>query len=120
MELTKALELENSMWKAAQNRNAEEFLKIVSAEAVMVCGGYRCLGKEYAEIIRSFDCKSYAIDCFEIVHEDDSSFQVHYILKMEVENIQNRDLEGTFHITTTWQLTDGVWKVVFNMDQRLA
>lgn len=119
MNLSEALELENSMWKSAQNRDAEGFLKIVSPEAVMVCGGYRCTGKEYAEIIRLFDCKSYDIDCFEIVHEDDNSFQVHYTLKMEVENKQNRDLEGTFHITTTWHLTNGIWKVVFNMDQRI-
>ena len=119
MNLKKALELENSMWKTAQNRDADEFLKIVSPEAVMVCGGYRCLGKEYAEIIRLFDCKSYDIDCFEIVQEDDHSFQVHYTLKMEVENMQNHDLEGTFHITTTWHFADGIWKVVFNMDQRI-
>ena len=119
MNLTKALELENSMWKTAQNRDAEGFLKIVSPEAVMVCGGYRCTGKEYAEIIRLFDCKSYDIDRFEIVHEDTDSFQVHYILKMEVGEIQNHDLEGTFHVTTTWHLTDGEWKVVFNMDQRI-
>ena len=41
-------------------------------------------GKDYAEIIRMFDCKSYEIQEFEIVHEDAVSFQVHYLLKMEV------------------------------------
>lgn len=108
------------MWSAAKSRNAEEFLKVVSPKAVMVCGGFRCSGKEYAEIIREFDCKSYDIESFEIVHEDTDSFQVHYILKMEVENIQNCDLEGTFHITTTWHSTDGIWNVIFNMDQRIS
>lgn len=120
MNLEKAFELENSMWKTAQNRDAEEFLKLVSPNAVMVCGGYRCLGKEYAEIIKVFDCKSYSIDGFEIVNEDNNSFQVHYVLKMEVENEQNRDLEGEFHITTTWHLIDEKWTVVFNMDQRIC
>ena len=111
MTITEALELENSMWKAAQNRDAEAFLKVVSAEAVMVCGGYRCSGKEYAEIIRMFDCKSYSIEGFEIVHQGNSSFQVHYILKMEVEKEENSDLAGTFHITTTWKFTDEGRKV---------
>lgn len=120
MDLTEALKLENSMWNAARNRDSEEFLKIVSPTAVMVCGGFRCSGKEYADIIRSFDCKSYTIDNFEAVHEDEHSFQVHYVLKMEVENEQNKDLEGTFHVTTTWHFSDGAWKVVFNMDQRIA
>lgn len=119
MNLTKAMELEDSMWKAAKNRDAEGFLKVVSPKAIMVCGGYRCYGEEYAEIIRSFDCKSYDMDCFEIVNEDGNSFQVHYILKMEVENIQNSDLGGNFHITTTWNFIDGNWMVVFNMDQRV-
>ena len=45
MTATEALELENSMWKAAQNRDAEAFLKVVSADAVMVCCGYRCTGR---------------------------------------------------------------------------
>lgn len=86
----------------------------------MICGGFRCSGKEYAEIIRVFDCKSYHIQDFEIVHEDSDSFQVHYILKMEVEHARNLDLAGTFHITTTWHRMDGMWKVIFNMDQRIV
>ncbi|MBQ8010418.1 MAG: nuclear transport factor 2 family protein [Oscillospiraceae bacterium] len=120
MNQNEAITLEHRMWKAAQNRDAAAFLEIVSPEAVMVCGGFRCTGKDYAEIIRMFDCKSYEIQEFEIVHEDAVSFQVHYLLKMEVEDVQNSDLAGTFHITTTWHCTDGVWRVVFNMDQRLA
>lgn len=46
--------LETKMWEAAKNRNAVEFLNVVSEDAVMVCGGYRCTGKEYAEIISFF------------------------------------------------------------------
>ena len=120
MNLTEALELENEMWKAARNRNDEDFSKIVSPQAIMVCGGFRCLGKDYAEIIREFDCKSYEISDFEMVLAADDFFQVHYVLKMKVENEQNRDLEGTFHVTTTWHFSDGMWRVVFNMDQRIV
>ena len=119
MNIEEALTRENSFWKAAQNRDAEGFLQIVSAEAVMVCGGYRCLGKDYARIIGNFDCKSYTIDCFEIVCESTDAYQVHYIVRTEAEYEQNRDLEGTFHVTTTWQLINGSYKAVFNMDQRI-
>ncbi len=86
----------------------------------MVCGGYRCTGKEYAEIIGKFDCKSYDIECFEIVYAGDNAFQVHYLLEMKVDDIRNKDLEGTFHITTTWICESGLWKIVFNMDQRIV
>ena len=111
--------LETKMWEAAKNRNAVEFLNVVSEDAVMVCGGYRCTGKEYAEIISFFDCKSYNIVNFETICEDTSSVQVHYVIKLEVNDDKNSDLAGTFHITTTWKNQDGRWKVVFNMDQRV-
>ncbi len=112
--------LETKMWEAAKNRNAVEFLNLVSEDAVMVCGGYRCTGKEYAEIISFFDCKSYNIINFETICEDTSSVQVHYVIKLEVNDDKNSDLAGTFHITTTWKNQDGRWKVVFNMDQRVS
>ena len=104
---------------AAKNRDAKRFLEIVSPEVVMVCGGYRCTGKECAEIIRIFDCRSYSIEHFEIVHSDEASFQVHYIIKTEVGDERNSDLAGTFHITTTWVSAGGRWKVVFNMDRKI-
>lgn len=114
------LVLETKMWEAAKNRNVIEFLNVVSKDAVMVCGGYRCTGKEYAEIISFFDCKAYDISHFEIVSEDTSSAQVHYVINLEVNEEKNSDLAGTFHITTTWKNHDGKWKVVFNMDQRVS
>ena len=119
MELNRAYDLEVSMWEAARNRSSSNFLKVVSEEAVMVCGGLRCTGKEYAEIVAMFDCKAYAIEHLEIVNQDENSIQVHYVIHLEVNSEENSDLAGTFHITTTWKNMDGVWKVVFNMDQRV-
>ena len=113
-------QLEVRMWEAAKNRDSKAFLELVSEDAVMVCGGYRCSGREYAEIVAVFDCKSYAIEHFEIVNQDAESFQVHYVLRMDVTQEENRDLAGTFHITTTWKQIEDSWKVVFNMDQRVA
>lgn len=119
MELNKAYELEISMWEAAKNRSSSDFLRIVAEDAVMVCGGLRCTGKEYADIVSVFDCKSYVIEHFEVVNEDERSIQVHYVIHLEVNDARNDDLAGTFHITTTWRNIDGNWKVAFNMDQRI-
>ena len=80
MDLNTVYKLEKSMWDAAKNRNREEFLQIVSEDAVMVCGGFRCSGKEYADIISVFDCKSYSMEHFEIVNQDEKSVQVHYVI----------------------------------------
>ena len=112
-------ELEVAMWEAAKGRDSKAFLNLVCEDAVMVCGGYRCTGKEYAEIISYFDCKSYSLHHFEVVNEDSGSIQVHYVLTLEVHDEKNMDLAGTFHITTTWRYIDETWKVVFNMDQRI-
>lgn len=60
--LEKAHALENQMWEAAKNKDAGGFMEIVDPEAAMVCGGYRCTGKEYAEVISNFDYKSYLMD----------------------------------------------------------
>ncbi|MDY3792072.1 MAG: hypothetical protein SOZ56_06270 [Oscillospiraceae bacterium] len=35
-------ELETQMWTAAKSGSRENFSALVSTDAVMVCGGYRC------------------------------------------------------------------------------
>lgn len=108
-------ELEERMWEAAQNRDAKAFLELVNEDAVMVYGGSRCTGAEYAEIIKDFDCKSYEIDRFEIVCNAAEYVQTHYIVIPEAEEDRNQDLAGSFHVTTGWRKKDGIWKVAFHM-----
>lgn len=112
-------ELEIQMWEAARNRDKEAFLSVVSEDAVMVCGGYRCTGAEYAQIIEEFDCKDYSISEFEVVAENTDFIQVHYMITTTVYNEENKDLAGTFHISTTWKRFGEKFKVVFNMDSAL-
>ena len=61
------MELELAMWDAAKDRNATAFLEVVDETAVMVCGGFRCSGYEYAQIIKEFDVSQYQILNFEII-----------------------------------------------------
>lgn len=112
-------DLEIKMWEATKANNSENFLKLVDENAIMVCGGYRCTGREYAEIIKMFDCKNYEISSFEIIAESENLVQVHYILKTEVEHNENSDLAGKFHITSTWAKKENIWKLIFNMDSRI-
>lgn len=113
------LELETTMWEAAKARNSDAFLKVVDKNAVMVCGGYRCSGAEYAEIIKDFDVAEYEITGFEQTAAAENLRQVHYVIRTEVSCAENSDLAGSFHITSTWQKTDGEWKLIFNMDSRI-
>ena len=113
-------ELENKMWQAAKDGNKTEFAKLVSADAVMVCGGYRCTGAEYAELISDFGISAFSITDFEIVHQSDDTVQVHYIVTTTADSPENADLAGKFHVTSTWEKRDGEWVLVFNMDSRIV
>ncbi len=107
------------MWEAAKSRDKNAFLQLVQQDAVMVCGGFRCSGAEYAEIIREFDLAEYEITGFETVSETPELCQVHYVITTHVADERNRDLAGKFHITSTWKKTNEAWKLIFNMDQRI-
>lgn len=111
--------LENKMWQAAKDGNKNEFTKLVSADAVMVCGGYRCTGEQYAEFVKDFGITDFRITDFEIISETDRTVQVHYIVKTTAETEENEDLEGLFHVTSTWEKKNDDWKLVFNMDSRI-
>lgn len=112
-------ELEQEMWNAAANRDKEAFLQLVSPEAVMVCGVFRCSGADYAELIKDFGISSYEITNFETVSETEQLIQVHYIVKTIADSPETADLAGMFHITSTWAKKNDAWKLIFNMDQRI-
>ena len=111
--------LEQKMWQAAKDGDKTKFAKLVSADAVMVCGGYRCTGAEYDEFVSNFVISDFEITGFEIVHETDKSVQVHYIVKTTADAPENADLAGVFHVTSTWENRGGKWVLVFNMDSRI-
>ena len=112
-------ELEQEMWKSAAKGDKEAFLRLVSPEAVMVCGGFRCSGADYAELIKDFGISSYEITNFETVAETEQLVQVCYIVKTAADSPETADLAGVFHITSTWAKKNGTWKLIFNMDQRI-
>lgn len=112
-------ELEKAMWEAAKGRNRADFLNLVDENAVMVCGGYRCSGREYAGIIEDFDLADYEISDFEIVAETETIVQIHYSIETKVSDKKNGDLAGKFNVTSTWKNSGGKWKLVFNMDSKI-
>jgi hypothetical protein len=112
-------ELEMKMWDAAKEKNKKAFLNLVDDNAVMVCGGYRCLGREYAGIIPEFDCTNYEFLAYEEIMHTSDMCQIHYVIKLEVSQEENKDLEGEFHVTSTWKKKKEGWRLIFNMDSRI-
>ena len=109
---------ELKMWEAAKSRDSIKFLELVCPDAVMICGGLRCSGVDYSDIIKDFDLVRYVISDFEVVNKTETTCQVHYGIETFVEDVRNIDLKGQFYITSTWKKIDGDWKLIFNMDSR--
>ncbi len=110
---------ELAMWEAAKNKDVDGFQKLVCDDAVMVCGGYRCTGKEYAQYIASFGISDYSILVYETIYASEELVQNHYVVETKVNKPDDADMAGTFHVTSSWKRFDGDWRLIFNMDSRI-
>ena len=119
MQMNEINELEIKMWNAAVSGDRAEFLDVVSQSAVMICGGYRCTGAEYAVFITDFGVAAYEISDFEMTAQSDDMAAVHYIVKTEAGRPESSDMAGKFHVASVWKKSDGKWQLVFNMDSRI-
>lgn len=114
------IQLEHEMWEAALHRDADAFKRLVSPTAVMICGGYRCSGSEYAGILENFYISGYSMGNMEVVSSSDDEVVLHYTLRVHVENARDKDLEGLFHIVSIWKRSGGTWRLILNMDSRIV
>jgi hypothetical protein len=112
-------EKEYDMWKAASRRDEVAFKELVADDAIMICGGYRCLGAEYAEYIKDFYIVGYAISNEELIFTSEEAVQIHYIIDVKTENPESDDLGGVFHVVSLWKMKNNLWKLHFNMDSRI-
>jgi hypothetical protein len=110
---------EHEMWKAASNRDVKAFQELVADDAIMICGGYRCLGAEYAGYIKDFYVDEYEIHNEEVVFSSDDAIQIHYVINVKSNSQEYSDLAGIFHVVSLWKKNNDVWKLIFNMDSRI-
>lgn len=110
---------EHDLWKAASNKYVAAFKDLVSDDAIMICGGYRCLGAEYAEYIKDYDIKGYEIINEEVIFSSKEAVQIHYVIDVKTELPESSDLGGVFHVVSLWKQVDNQWKLYFNMDSRI-
>ena len=113
------LGLEEAMWKAACAADSAAFSALVADDAVMICGGGRLSGRQYAELIGSGGIAGCEITEFELLAVTETLVQVHYIARTTADSPENADLAGMFHVTSTWEKRAEDWKLIFNMDQRI-
>lgn len=112
-------EKEYDMWKAASKRDVVAFKELVANDAIMICGGYRCLGVEYAEYIKDFNINGYEIKNKEVIFSSEEAVQIHYVIDVKTDLPEEADLGGVFHIVSLWKMENNLWKLYFNMDSRI-
>lgn len=112
-------EKEYAMWKAASKRDDVSFKELVADDAIMICGGYRCLGVEYAEYIKDFYISGYEIKNEEVIFSSEEAIQIHYVIDIKTELAETADLGGAFHVISLWKMENNIWKLYFNMDSRI-
>lgn len=113
-------EKEHDLWRAVSNRDVAAFKELVDDNAIMICGGYRCLGAEYAEYIKDFDINEYEIINEEVVFSGEGAVQIHYVIDVKTELPETSDLGGIFHVISLWKMENNRWKLCFNMDSRIV
>ncbi len=112
-------EKEYDMWEAASKRDEAAFRELVADDAIMICGGYRCLGAEYAEYIKDFYINGYEIKNKEVIFSSGEAVQIHYVINVKTELPETADLGGFFHVVSLWKMENNRWKLHFNMDSRI-
>lgn len=112
-------EKEHNMWKAASKRDVVVFKELVAVDAIMICGGYRCLGAEYAEYIKDFYISGYDIKNEEVIFSSEEVVQIHYVIDVKTNLMEASDLGGLFHVVSLWKKVNDLWKLSFNMDSRI-
>lgn len=113
-------EKEHEMWKAASNRDVKAFQELVADDAIMICGGYRCLGAEYAGYIKDFYVDGYDIHNEEVIFSSNDAVQIHYVIDVVSKLHEYNDLAGVFHVVSLWKKNKDEWKLCFNMDSRIV
>lgn len=109
---------EKEMWDAVITHNVPAFKQLVSADAVMLCGGLKCSGLEYAGFVSDFNINAADIHGMTVTYADDDCVHLHYIVATSVDGADN-DLFGKFYVTSFWTRTQDGWTLIFNMDSRI-
>ncbi len=113
----KVIGMEKKMWEAFASGNSASFGKIVSADAMMICGGFKESGAEYAKIVENINLSNYELSEFDVKIINPNVILTNYIVKVDC---QDYTLAGTFRVSSLWINEDGNWKVVFNQDSNLV
>ncbi len=112
----KIINFEKQMWEAFATGNSKLFEELVSKDALMICGGYRETGSEYATIVSQIRLQGYELTDIIVKEVDLNAILINYIV-----NVKSFDpvMNGKYRVSSLWVKNDEKWKVVFNQDSKI-
>ncbi len=111
--------LEKAVWEAFARQDIRAFQKLVAPDALMVVGGMREAGQDYAQVISQFKIPDYELDEFRFMPLGDEVALLHYTVTF-AGSAQHPNFTGRYYVSSIWKKLDGKWQVVFNQDARPA
>ncbi len=112
----KIKDLEEKMWHAFATGNQEVFSELVLDDALMICGGFRESGREYAQMVSQVRLESFKISEFIATELHDEFCLTNYIVEVICPS---PDLAGKYRVSSLWKMVGSKWMLTFNQDTRL-
>lgn len=113
----KVINMEKNMWEAFSNGDSTSFAQLVSDEAIMICGGYKTTGAEYAKIVEQIRLQDYEVSDFFVKEISANTILVNYLAKVKCPD---PSISGIFRVSSLWVNDNDKLKLLFNQDSRIG
>jgi hypothetical protein len=110
---------ENAVWRSVQQKNVEQFKKLVSPQVSAVyADGIMTLPEELKAIPKSA-MKSISLDDFKVRFPDDQTAVVTYVATV-VTSAAGKEATTIYNAGSVWRLANREWRAIFHGEAKQA
>lgn len=109
------LEQEQKLWQCYALGDSAAFGRLVDPQALMIVGGERGSGADYAQAIAMVRLQGYELRDVVVLDLGPGAAAIHYSVTIK-DYPGPYDLSGTYRVTSIWQRREGGWVLVLNQD----
>lgn len=106
---------EKQMMAAFARGNSQAFAALALPEALMVTGGMRSSGAQYARETAQVRLKDFRMTDFTVLPLSADAVLLHYTLEV-VDYPGPYDLSGVYLVSSVWVRREEGWRLIFNQD----
>jgi len=111
--------LENAVWRSVQDKQIDQFKKLVSANVSAVFGdGIQTLQEELKAIPKR-TMKSITLGDFTVTCPDSKTAIVTYVARV-VSRSGDKTMSDTYNAGSVWRMSNGHWQAIFHGEAKQA